>query len=213
VSALATGEAMRTVKENVDAHPALSVSVNEIVSVAGFAGGSVFSVYWMHLPGQSVFVPHEQVVDQVAVPKVPCVIPAVPVSSPQFSARELAHELSTFTQYELPVVRHASTCGIGVQVGDEMCTVTVVVDVQPALSVIVYVNVSVAGFAGGSVVKLYWMHLPGQSVFVPHGHVVDQVAVPNEGVEMPVVPVKEVHARARELVSLPSTLTQYEPVA
>jgi hypothetical protein len=93
--------------------------------------------------------------------------------------------------------------------GEAMCTVTVPVDVQPLPSVIVYVNVSVAGLVGGSVApSVYWMHLPGHSVFVPHGQVVDQAAVPKLPCVIPVVPVSSAQFNARGLVSLPSTLTQ-----
>src|SRR5438034_860394 len=127
----------------------------------------------MHLPGgpsavhvlpweqlMLVLVPHGQLELQCAEPYLPCVTCAS-LSNAQLIGRGLESFPSTFTQYEEPGIRQASSVS-GVATGEVMSTVTTQETVQPSASVIVTVNVSVPGFVGGKEFKVYAMHCPGQ---------------------------------------------------
>src|SRR5436190_19623960 len=110
------------------------------MSIVVPTGGSVLSVYltafWLHSAfGEPVSVTH------TTLPYVPCVKPPVPVSKAQFSGRMLMSLASTFTVTIEPTVPQMSSQSAA-QTGDAIVIATVHVDVQPNVSVTVYVNVS-----------------------------------------------------------------------
>src|SRR5690349_11394081 len=105
------------------------------MSIVTPIGGSVFSVYltafWLH----SAFTA-DAYGTHATLPYVPCVKPPVPVNSAQFNGRWLVSLASTLTVTIVPTVPQMSLQSAA-HTGEAIVIVTVHVDVQPNVSVIV----------------------------------------------------------------------------